>query len=314
MSGPNSNYIFQPPSEIKARQWSAALNAASIPCRLRKNQDGKSQLIVSTRHINPAAAEIAAYESVNCGWPPESGKSGEDEISFSRDRFFNECLPVIIAAVLMPIWHSLLVFGNRWSDFVEIGAAKRIMILQNGEAWRLTTALTLHADAAHTAGNTAWSILFGCALALRIGTGATLFLGLLSGISGNYIAALITTGHRSSIGASTAVLGLLGILAGLRFIQKTQFFQGEFTRRGLKIFYRRRWMILMAALAVLAMIGAAPHTDLAGHLAGFICGLFLAPAAYFASHRRDNYGFQILMLSGFIFLLSGSWIWAIFSI
>ncbi len=304
-------FILSPPDPVKARKWAAALRAAAIPCRLRDHEEtGRVQILVPTDRIDAATAELAAYETDNCDWPPPppGREPGRRRPSAAASRPLTECLPVVLVGLILPVWHALLIIQNRHEAFVRLGAAARSSIVEQGQLWRLATALTLHADGSHVVSNSLWGILLGCALALQAGAGGTLLLGLLTGLGGNLMATMAGEDPRSAIGASTAVLGLVGLLAGMRFLQHVFDFSACPAR---PMFSRKAWLALIAGLALFGMLGSAPHTDLLGHLAGFLCGLLLAPAAWLCARRKASDPGQMTMLTGFILLLAGSWLWAI---
>lgn len=94
----------------------------------------------------------------------------------------------------------------------EAGALDVGRVLRNGEYWRCITALTLHADAQHFFGN----LLFGGLLlgltARRMGLGLALLLTVSAGTLGNALNVLYRPPDHVSLGFSTAVFGLAGIL------------------------------------------------------------------------------------------------------
>ncbi len=145
------------------------------------------------------------------------------------------------------------------SPWFERGSADAAAILR-GEWWRAVTALTLHADAAHVAGNAVLGGLLLALLARSVGPGMASALMLLSGVGGTFAAAGLLRHDFVSIGASTAVFGALGVLAALP--RHT----------------RRVWMPVVGGLALLALLGTSKRADLAGHLCGFVSGV-LAGAA-----------------------------------
>ncbi len=306
-------YILHPPTETKARQWTAALKAASISCQLDRDPEKpeRSVILIPERAIDAATQELACYEASNCNWPP-----GPDKISQAGGsrglsplkKEINEFLPVIAAGLLLPAWHITLHLQNRSDAFTLLGAATRHLMIDQGEWWRAVTALTLHVDASHVTGNTVWGILLGCGLALQIGAGGALLLGLLSGIGGNLLATWIGEAPRSAIGASTAVLGLVGLLAGLRFLQKIREPVNSASATGLR---RQSWRALVAGLAGLAIFGSAEHTDLTGHLAGFVCGILLSPIALWINKNPSRQSRQLFMLTGYILILAAAWLTAI---
>jgi rhomboid protease GluP len=152
--------------------------------------------------------------------------------------------------------------GRQW---INRGEA----VFQGGEWWRPFTALFLHADLEHLLGNLLSGLIFTMFLARTIGPWRAWGLTLLAGTLGNLAAAWLRLGREvSSLGASTAVFGALGLLAGCGIVQ---------ARRG-----ARRggvWPVavpLVAGLVLLAWLGSGgERTDILAHLAGFACGLLL---------------------------------------
>ncbi|MHC5212665.1 MAG: rhomboid family intramembrane serine protease, partial [Planctomycetota bacterium] len=136
--------------------------------------------------------------------------------------------------------------------------------IRGGEWWRAVTALTLHDDFAHLAGNLVFGALFVGALCPVAGTGLTLLATLVTGTAGNLLnAALQPDGHRS-LGASTAVFSALGLLAALQWRRRARLRSGRL----------RRWTPVVAALLLLAYLGASgARVDVLAHVTGLACGL-----------------------------------------
>jgi len=176
----------------------------------------------------------------------------------------------------------MIIYGlstsERGSHLVETGRFDSLRILQNGEWWRLVSPLFLHADTTHLLGNVFGGLLFGGLLATRIGAAKTYLIALLSGIAGNSLNLL--TYHSSphlSIGASTAVFGLLGALTGLRLREMLHNESGTghipVTRRHSR---RLRYGVLGIGLFLLAVMGSGgAWTDVPAHFYGFISGLLI---------------------------------------
>ena len=83
-------------------------------------------------------------------------------------------------------------------------------LILDGELWRAVTALTLHADGAHVAGNAVLGAVFGSAVSRSLGPGVALAWVIAAGTLGNFINAWKHTDSHVSVGASTAVLGAVG--------------------------------------------------------------------------------------------------------
>ena len=140
------------------------------------------------------------------------------------------------------------------SPWFERGSADADAIV-HGQWWRSVTALTLHADAGHVAGNAVLGGLLLALLARSVGPGVASVLMLFSGAAGTFAAAGLIRHDFVSIGASTAVFGVLGALAVLPRDS------------------RRVWIPVVGALALLAFLGTSKRADVAGHVCGFACGL-----------------------------------------
>lgn len=159
--------------------------------------------------------------------------------------------------------------------------------IRAGEWWRPLTALCLHGDVAHWAGNTALGAVFVYFIARQTGAVWSLVLTLLAGTGGNALNAWLQGAEHRSIGASTAVFGAIAILvmlpAGYRI--------GRGKRRAGK--WRMRatfWVPLLAGLAFLGWFGTGDaRTDTVAHLTGFGVGLPLGIAAGWVRgwRRRD---------------------------
>ncbi len=166
------------------------------------------------------------------------------------------------AAILAFFWVTGPVSSH--SAWFTAGAAQARAI-RDGELWRCITALTLHADLGHVLSNAAAGALFLVPLSRLLGGGSAIALTLAAGGAANLVNVLVRTPGYTGIGASTAVFASLGVLTALRL-------QGG--RRPVW----RRLRPIGAAVAILAMLGAAPTTDVVAHLLGLLLGLVLGTA------------------------------------
>jgi len=142
-------------------------------------------------------------------------------------------------------------------------AARNIL---DGEWWRTVTALFLHADLVHLAGNVGFGGLFIGWLAHWIGAGSTFAVLILGGALGNFSTALVTDLEHRSIGASTAVFAAIGALAALAWRRRRRL--GE--SRG------RRWAPLFLGAFFVYFLGSeGVRTDLVAHACGFLSGILL---------------------------------------
>ena len=82
---------------------------------------------------------------------------------------------------------------------------KQAGLIRAGEWWRTFTALGLHADPLHLAGNLIYGLIFGFLAGQLLGWGLAWSGLLLAGALGNLLNAFLQAPTHSSIGASTAV-------------------------------------------------------------------------------------------------------------
>ena len=194
-------------------------------------------------------------------------------------------------------WHIAVTLGHDAGTFHRLyGSSARHVV--SGEWYRCATALLLHADSMHLAGNLAWMAIFATAVCSITGWGMGWLLILVSGISGNLINAYVYGYGHSSIGASTAVFGALGLLSSYQFLKKI-------------LATGSRFQILLplgAGLALLAFLGSSSHTDIMAHLFGFLSGVFIGLVYYGFVRHPFGWRFQAGALAAVIFVLVAAWL------
>jgi rhomboid protease GluP len=142
----------------------------------------------------------------------------------------------------------------------------------HGQVWRLVTALFLHGGWSHLVGNLAVMTLLGLMLLPLSGPLQLYAVFLGAGVLGN----LATTGLRlvrdagmaASIGASGAIMGILGalVVSSLRLRAERATTRHRF----------RRWQVVFAgALLYVLFTGVSPGSDHAAHLFGLLGGAAL---------------------------------------
>ena len=288
--------IRQTRRKALADEWALVLAAEGLHPSVDGARDGFA-LGVPSEEAQRARALREAWEDEGRERAAEAAAASLPEPSLDP----HAARHALVAAAAL-----LLFFGVTGPDaqtpWFERGGADAVRIAA-GEPWRAVTALTLHADAAHALGNATAGALFlaGVFQAFGIGVGALLALG--AGAAGNLANAWVhrTSGHLS-IGASTAVFGALGVLAGRALVRGRA--------RGAR--GKRAWTPLAAALALLAMIGTeGAHVDLWAHLFGLAAGGLLgatATALGWGSPRRPVQRLAALSAAA---LLVASWMLAL---
>ena len=260
-------------SERRVRRWALVLAALNIPCRIESGGAGW-QLLVPAGSFPAARAELRRFEEENRNWPPPEPPASP---------LVENTLATLSVLILLATFHNLTrldisLFGHIPADWVALGKADAGKIL-DGQWWRLVTALTLHADWLHLISNLALGGIFIVWLCRDLGSGLAWSLLLGSGILGNLANACLQPPDHSSVGASTAVFGAVGILAALSLVRYRRH-------------RRKRWALPgAAALALLALLGTeGKNTDLGAHLFGFAFGLGLGLTAEYLVGRYGRPG------------------------
>ena len=221
---------------------SVVLDAMGIAHEVQPTPDGGWALLVDDVNAPTAEAALAAWEAEN---PPRSDLLARPDDGWS--------LAGVAAGLAILAFSVHAGLGPSGSLF-DRGSADAARMLQ-GEWWRAVTALTLHADLAHVAANAVAIGVFLGAVAHRLGPALATWLALSAGVVGNVLTALVWRGGHVSIGASTAVFGVLGTLSAL-----------QAPRRG-------TWVTLGAGVALLGLLGTGARADLLAHLFGFAIGV-----------------------------------------
>ncbi len=237
-------------SASEANEWALVLTAMGIPHRLEPDDAGWI-VLVSESDLTRARRALRAYDAEN-GRPSEAAPhaAAPGRAAWAVGLGAGALLLAFFAVTGPPA------VGSPW---FERGAAAAGAML-NGEPWRSVTALTLHVDAVHALGNAIAAALLFPAIAARLGTGAGIALVLLAGAGANLLTAAVKSPQHVAVGASTATFGAIGILAGLRL--RTRPTPGR----------RRGWIVLGAAVLLLAMMGMDRNADVVGHALGLSVG------------------------------------------
>lgn len=149
-----------------------------------------------------------------------------------------------------------------------------------GEGWRLLSATMLHGSLLHVAGNVAVLYFLGRVVENVYGRSAYVVAYVGAGVCGTLLSATVSQGN--SIGASGAVLGMLGVMVviGLKHRHSIPEPLRDYFRTDMWVF-----VVLVAALS------AMPMVDWAGHLGGFMFGLvvgFVWPPARLPGPTTDR--------------------------
>jgi rhomboid protease GluP len=271
-----------------AGDWALVLASAAIAHRLHES-DGGFRVIVAAADARAAAQALAAFDAESMpGEAPPAPDLGPS------------ALGVAFALVLLAMFAVAGARdGSSPSAWFSAGSASAELIL-HGQWWRAITALTLHADLLHLAGNVVACLLFVSAVGrwLGPGLGATLILASASVANG-----LTAVAHRTahvSVGASTATFAALGLVAGLQLVRRWR----HAVRR------RYAWLPLGAGLGLFAMLGVGEHADVLAHLFGLGVGALAGAIVAGAGVRAPRAAGQALLILVASVVLVGAWVLA----
>jgi rhomboid protease GluP len=247
-------------SQAEAEQHALVLVAVGIECRL-DTDGGRIGLLVDASRAAEARHHLAAYlrENETRAEPATRRFGGGIDGALA----YAACLLFIDAAA------GRQAFSRDW---LGAGHAQAGRIL-DGEWWRAVTALGLHADLEHLLANLVAGSLFAIFLAQLVGVGVAWLAILAAGALGNVLNAALQSPEHSAIGASTAVFGALGLLAGSMWRRQARSWRQRL----------RQWTPIAAGAMLLAFIGVGgERTDVGAHVAGFVVGCVLGAGLYLA--------------------------------
>ena len=224
------------------------LEAVGIRCEVLA-RDGGFALAVEARDGDRAREQLRLYRDENRARPPRP-----DPGLGVQDGLVCACL-YGVTMLLFDLLQRDQALGLDWWR----AGVSHAGLIRDGEWWRAVTALGLHTDTAHLAGNLVFGLVFGFLAGELLGWGLAWSGMLLAGALGNALNAFAQAPDHTSVGASTAVFATLGILAAYTW-----------KRRRSRI---NRWVPLAGGVALLAFLGmGGERTDIFAHLAGFGSG------------------------------------------
>lgn len=234
-----------------------ALVALAINCAVwLELTEGGWRLLVEPQDLVRVRTELEYYDREQLHWPPQSPNVA----------------PAADGPFLTPLLWAATILGVFWLQGMApglsvLGALDAKALFERGEAWRLFTALFLHADGAHLLSNGLSGIfVFSAVLSTWRSRGWAVLAA--AAVLGNFASVLVHAGtDYRSIGASTAVFAAVGLLAAQAMVQ---------IRRLRAASWRLIARPLVCALVVLGLFGAGgQQIDVVAHTTGLFAGLLL---------------------------------------
>lgn len=240
------------------REPSLVLQARGVPHAIEELSD-RSALVVSGEHADAARRELEVYAVER--------EEEEERVARKID------LPILSGGVsgtasyaLAMVAFFVLERGDAIDPHMRLQGMSIAGAVQEGEWWRSFTALTLHGDVFHLAGNVLIGSLFILFCCQSLGTGVGLWAVLLAGFLGNHLEAQFRPPEFSSLGASTAVFGAVGVLCGTRW--RLLRLEGEGRMRQIAP--------IVVGLILLSFLGlSGDRTNILAHCTGLLAGVIL---------------------------------------
>lgn len=255
-------------------------------------------LVVMERDRARALDALRRYDDENRDWPPRKEK---ERLSYRGLPF------AALAFVLLLAFAWVTGPAKLNSGWFRHGTSVATLAV-SGHPELTVTALTLHADATHVLGNVLSGAIFAHLVERRLGPGLGILSIVLGGALGNLANAayyVFARGEQhASIGASTAVLAAVGVLASTQFLV---------TRSTTKTRSFQDWAVpVVGGLALLGSIGASPESDLGAHGFGFLAG-FVVGAVLFVAFKtfRTRIAAQLSFGAVAVALLGTAWVVAL---
>lgn len=174
---------------------------------------------------------------------------------------------------------SVAIFGYAvyQIDWLEVYGARFNQAIRMGEVWRFITPVFLHGSIPHVFFNMYALLSIGSFLERHFGHKRFVLLYFLGAFSGNVFSFLLTGEQGYSVGASTAVFGLVAAEV-IFFYQNRKLFGGQ---------ARQAISNAVFIIAINLFIGLTPGIDNWGHVGGLLGG---AMFAWFAGPRWEVTG------------------------
>ena len=265
--------VFESSSRAAARERRLVLVAIGMRAWLDRGPTGW-RVSVQPQDESAAAAELRDYES---------------EATAERAKHVPP-LPVGPAAVAGVIGYAAVLIGIAAMSFSPASAAgwlaagqMDVGLVRDGQLWRPITALTLHADFGHLLSNVVFGGFYGLLIGQLWGGGVAWVAIWVTGVAGNLATTAFRDFNHTSIGASTAVFGALGLLVadGARHSWRSGSTLSLFNKRW------KQLAPLVLGLVIFSMTGLeGARTDVGAHVAGFLAGLVLGGAVSGLNRER----------------------------
>ncbi len=289
-AGPTAGWfcVYRSARRNQAADAAFMLTAVGIDNFMDQGEGFQWQLWVPVEQARAASRELELYAR-------DHARAADTEAPLPEiDNGIRGVLGYLAVIWMIPVLEG---YGLLGQDTLTAGRMNAGAVA-DGEWWRTVTALTLHGDFGHILGNSVFGVVIGLMVGRNLGSGLGWLLVLASGALGNACNAWIQGDAFTSVGASTATFGALGMVGAFMW-----------QRAGHRAFGLRRSLApLFAAFALLAFTGVGgENTDVVGHFTGFGAGVLIGLAA--AAFAPDALGPRRQLWCGLAALacIAGAW-------
>jgi rhomboid protease GluP len=187
---------------------------------------------------------------------------------------FTPATVVLFAAIVLGF--LLEIYTGAWKNgdlLAELGAIVPARVFEDGDYWRLVSAMFLHGDGTvrgdllHLGFNLFALWQLGRLYEMMFGTKRFLFVYFVTGLIASVASLLHLPPYGASVGASGAIFGVIG--AFIFSIRRSPRFRHERWARGI-VQQLMFWIVANIAIGL-----SFPQIDLAAHIGGLIAGLIL---------------------------------------
>jgi membrane associated rhomboid family serine protease len=301
----NQNFmpVFTDLPEKKADLMVLILSSQGIETAVEKTEDNVFDVLVAGPDMAAARESVDAYTRENRFFRFKHPVKNFPISSFKSPT------ALVIMGVLWLVHLLSMGYHIHGAMILKYGASA-LFILQ-GETYRAITALFLHADARHLAGNMAGLLIFGAPVITLSGFGTGPFMLLFTGTMGNLMNAHLYQTAHLSIGASTAVMGAAGLLATYQIVaRRTEGHKGKGRGEVMKKkpLHLNTLMPLFAGAILVGLLSQGERTDVMAHVLGFASGLasgifFFPLNTVLAFHGKEALALVITLV-----ILAASWL------
>ena len=209
-------------------------------------------------------------------------------------RIFSQKKPVItyaLMAINVAIYLYLALFDD--GTLKTLFSNNYLLIVKNGEFFRLFTCMFLHADLVHLACNMYALYLIGPQVERYYGRWRFLLIYIISGLLGSVFSCVFMSEMTFSLGASGAIFGLFGSVAYFTYYYRA-------TLQGLL-----RSSIVPTILINLCLGFMIPGIDIWAHIGGLIGGILVSMGIGIGDKGRkaDQINGIIVLIIMFVFMI-----------